>query len=382
MSKSQKDSTDDMKSELDNSSSKNLLKRKKKRDSSISSEHIEKMPIVNNAIKCSICLGEKDLFPFQKLYQCSTCKSYFHLNCYNIFSFPETKEEKISLEKNLEEFKCYRCQQEIEEKKEIECYLCKSHIGIIKKIGNKKYLHHYCHVFFMENLDKPKKGHCKFCSEGNIPILKCEECKKKCHIDCAIYRNIIFYLPFMRNPDMEQFEIDENKFNDPIKFKCENHNKIKYDNFKAKINTNNIEKINSNEIIDKKITGIESTANIENKTEEKNNINKINKDDNINKEKGIISGVINVKIQNSPIKINLGKNISISSINKSMDEEEEDFTINVNNSNNNIEENKDDNEDVEYTPPQIKHEDLDLFDNFNKKNEKFIFPGTFFRYHF
>jgi len=73
----------------------------------------------------------------------------------------------------------------------------------------------------------------------------------------------------MRNPDMEQFEIDENKFNDPIKFKCENHNKIKYDNFKAKINTNNIEKINKNEIIDKKITGIESTANNENKTEEK-----------------------------------------------------------------------------------------------------------------
>ena len=120
----------------------------------------------------------------------------------------------------------------------------------------------------------------------------------------------------------------------------------------------------------------------ENKTEEKNNVNINNKDDNINKEKGIISSVINVKIQNSPIKINLGKNISISSINKSMDEEEEDFTINVNNSNNNIEENKDDNEDVEYIPPQIKREDLDLFDNFNKKNEKFIFPGTFFRYHF
>ena len=63
MSKSQKDSINDMKSDQDSLSNKQLLNRKKKRDSNISSEIFDQNSSSNNEIKCSICLGEEKLIP-------------------------------------------------------------------------------------------------------------------------------------------------------------------------------------------------------------------------------------------------------------------------------------------------------------------------------
>ncbi len=49
---------------------------------------------------------------------------------------------------------------------------------------------------------------------------------------------------------------------------------------------------------------------------------------------------------------------------------------------NNNEEMEEDDEDVEYNPPEIKHEKIDLFDNFKNKNENYTFPGAFYKFHF
>ena len=161
-------------------------------------DNFSKNSVHNNEIRCSICLGEEKLVP--NCYKCITCSSYFHLDCYNFFSFKETKEEKITKE-NIDKFECYRCKEEKKIGMEIKCSVCKVHKGIIKKLEEDKYLHHYCYVFFQDNLNNLKGGVCKFCSHKKISVLKCheEKCKVKCHIQCAIDNNIIFWYSKISN---------------------------------------------------------------------------------------------------------------------------------------------------------------------------------------
>ena len=496
MSKSQKDSVNDMKSDQDSLSNKQLLNRKKKRDSNISSEYNEINSVHNTEIRCSICLGEEKLVPL--CYKCITCSSYFHLDCYNYFSFKETKEEKIDLE-NIDKFECYRCQEERKIGMEIKCYICKVHKGIIKKLDEEKYLHHYCYVFFQDNLNNLKGGVCKFCSHKKIPVLKCheEKCKVKCHIQCAIDNNIIFWLPYMR----EEEKINEKKFNNRITFLCDEHNmdlitnfneyaatmliskndkneqlnesmnklNISQDKNNDKNNNNNdtniqknIEDNNPINIIQKKE---ESDINKNNKNNNEEKENESNKENKMNiekegktpiKERIINSSVINVNIVNeidsineniinkekekdknnlnenntnkskeskdrkdsiesspkTPVKIDLSKNNKISKagssnnlkalnssnnkdiINVSISKDKEknniddefNISINVDIVNNEKkgedDEDYDEDEDLEYKPPEIKHENIDLFENFKNKNEKYILPAAFNKFHF
>ena len=224
MTKSQKDSINDMKSDLDSLSNKQFLNMKKKRSSDI----LDQNPPGNDEIKCSICLGEEKLIP--KCYKCITCSSYFHLDCYNIFIIKETKEEKINEEIALNNFECFRCKEEKKTGMAIKCFVCKNHSGIIKKKEEEKFLHHYCEVFFKDSLNNLKGGICKACSHKKIPVLKCQDikCKEKYHIQCAIKEKIIFCLPFMRN---QELKIDENNFNEKITFYCEIHNDELIKNF-------------------------------------------------------------------------------------------------------------------------------------------------------
>ena len=480
MSKSQKDSINDIKSDQDSLSNKQLLNRKKKRDSNISSEIFDQNSSTNNEIICSICLGEEKLIP--NCFKCSTCSSYFHIECYNLFTFPETKEDKINIENALNNFECYRCKEEKKYGMEFTCYICKRHSGIIKKIEEEKFLHHFCYVFFKDNLNYSKGGNCNKCSRKKIQVLKCEDakCKEKYHIQCAIDHKIIFCLPYMRSGDLK---VDKNNFNEKIPFYCEIHNYDLIKNFKDytltmqiskndKIqpnisetqkneNDNNIEKENNikKNIEEEKNNNSNNKISKESKDNEINNKNE-NKEENreekkpeeekekdINK-KSIITSVINLNVANTndinsnsnsnntlnniitnkkekdqekeekektnsniinsnsksdnnsdsigssqktPVKIDLGKhpgkivsnaklnnsnndiiNISLKKEKSSFIEEEIDININVDKMNiNSNEENEEDDEDVEYNPPEIKHEDIDLFDNFKNRNEKY-----------
>ena len=227
MSKSQKDSKNDHKSDKDTLSKKQLLNKKKKRDSNKSSE-IEQNSSINHEIRCSICLGEEKLLP--KCFKCKTCEAYFHVECYNLFTFPETTEAKIHEGNVLDNFECYRCKKEKEMGVEFRCSVCKGHEDIMKQFEPKKFVHHYCYVFFKDSLDNLKGGICKECNFKKIPALKCEEgkCKEKYHIQCAIKKEIIIWLPFMRGDE----KINPDKFNDKITFLCYEHNKIVLDEFK------------------------------------------------------------------------------------------------------------------------------------------------------
>ena len=487
MQKSQKDSVNDMKSDQDSISNKDLLSHKRKRDSNISSEIVDLKSSPNNEIRCSICLGKENLVP--NIYKCNTCSAYFHLECYNLFSFEETKEEVIFLE-NTANFECFRCKEEKKNGQEINCFMCKNHTGILKKYRENEYIHHYCYVFFKDNLDGSKGGSCKVCSHKKIPVLKCQniKCKEKYHIQCAIDKDIIFWLPYMR----EEEGINPNKFNEKINFYCKEHNDALIKNFNEysltmiisqndknpneKINEENDNNIKSNnkinEITEKIIPKqeINDNNNIEIKKDDNDNKDN-NKESNINlslikdkkesaekinkekeNEKGIIKSVINLKINNNnnmsdsnlnlrntdtcgkedkeknnsinndlntnsnknnenvdsspktPVKINLGKNKSLSSsikasihinndygnalekkessIINNIDDDEDDFSIKLDKVNSDIKEEiiEDDDEDVEYNPPEIKYEDIDLFGNYRNKNEKYVLP--FFKSHF
>ena len=478
MSKSQKDSINDMKSDQDSLSNKQLLNRKKKRDSNISSEIFDQNSSSNNEIKCSICLGEEKLIP--NCYKCSTCSSYFHLECYNLFTFQETKEEKIDKEKALNNFECYRCREEKKYGEEFKCFVCRTHSGIIKKMEENKFLHHFCYVFFKDNLNNLKGGICKLCSRKKIPVLKCEDskCKDKYHIQCAIDQKIIFCLPYMRTDDIK---LDENNFNEKIPFYCDIHNDLLIKNFKEysltvqiskndKIQpeiTEEQKKENDNqEINNKKSNEEEDKNNKDQKEEEEKNNNNTNdnKKEEENKEekkpyedkesskKSIITSVINLNVANevnsnsnininivnninkeneekeksnsnnnlnnnnnsksennndsvqsspnTPVKIDLSKhssknvssvkmnsdinNISLKKEKSSMIEDDIDININVDkmNLNNSNDEDESDEEDMEYTPPEIKHEEIDLFENFKIRNEKYVLPGAFYKFHY
>ena len=443
MSKSQRDSINDIKSDLDSSSNKQFLNRKKKRDPNISSEIIDMQSSLNET-RCSICLGEEKIVP--NCYRCITCSAVFHIECYNLFKFDETKEEILPNTENINNFECYRCKEEKKLETNIKCYACKAHSGIIKKFEEEKYLHHYCYVFFKDGFDVLKGGICKSCAHKKIPVLKCQErnCKEKYHIQCAIDKKIIFWLPYMR----EQEKIKEETFNNQIPFFCAEHNKPLMDNFaefsqtlliskndqhennisqNEKQNNNIINEISNNNIIHlspKKVTEI-------NKTNEKSEINK-KEDENSNEKKGIINTVINInypkeipkqdsdKINKSNSKnniipkveidtkknntnntnlnlnlkknsenfssspqINLGRSSSkaLSNnndiINRTISKTQDDLGIDIDI---NVEE-KEDDDDEEYDPPEISHDKVDLFENFRKKNDKFMIPGSFYKFH-
>ena len=482
MSKSQKDqnSINDLREE--DSISKQYLNRKKKRDSNISSEILEPIIPLNNEIRCSICLGYEKLVP--NCFKCILCSSYFHLECYNLFKLPETK-ENILKEENLPNFECFRCKEEKILSKNITCYLCKNHNGITKKLENDKYLHHYCYVFFKDSLMNKGGGSCKNCSHKKIPVLKCQEtkCKDKYHIQCAIDKQIIFWLPFMREED----KINKEKFNDKILFFCEIHNEDLIKNYNDyyttmllskndkneepinnnNISTNNLEKNleiknndkNNSEIIPQKMPESESNnipneqksikeeKKIENndmneknneKEKDKNNENIIpninlhignNTNNNLNtneKEKEQKKEEIKEKEEtkekeeenadnfeendendknqkdssNTPVKIDLSKHPSRinSSNNKSsnsnndiinviikekekMEEDEVDININLDNKMNSEENEEDEDEDMEIDNPEIKHEDMNLFEIFKNRNEKFLISGSYYKHY-
>ena len=352
MSKSHKDSINDIKSDLDSSSNKQMLGRKKKRDPNISSEIFD-LNSSSNETRCSICLGEEKLVP--NCYKCKTCSAFFHIECYNLFTFAETKEEKISIE-DMNDFECFRCKEEKEIKKEIKCFACKAHSGIIKKYAEEKYLHHYCYVFFKDGFDMLKGGICKMCGHKKIPVLKCQEikCKEKFHIQCAIDKKIIFWLPFMR----EEEKINEEKFNEKIPFLCDEHNKALIDNFAEYSQTmllskndknepeknneqidekqNNDNNNNEKQLSPQKIPEKENNNIINN--EVKNEINMVKEEKAIEKEK-IINTVININVtketksDNNLININKSmRNISI----KEEKEKDKEKEKEKNNSNNNI----------------------------------------------
>ena len=482
MSKSQKDqnSINDLREE--DSISKQYLNRKKKRDSNISSEILEPIIPLNNEIRCSICLGYEKLVP--NCFKCILCSSYFHLECYNLFKLPETK-ENILKEENLPNFECFRCKEEKILSKNITCYLCKTHNGITKKLENDKYLHHYCYVFFKDSLMNKGGGSCKNCSHKKIPVLKCQEtkCKDKYHIQCAIDKQIIFWLPFMREED----KINKEKFNDKILFFCEIHNEDLIKNYNDyyttmllskndkneepinnnNISTNNLEKNpeiknndkNNSEIIPQKIPESESNnipneqksikeeKKIENndmnekdneKEKDKNNENIItninlhignNTNNNLNtneKEKEQKKEEIKEKEEtkekeeenadnfeendendknqkdssNTPVKIDLSKhpsrinssNNKISNSNndiinviikekEKMEEDEVDININLDNKMNSEENEEDEDEDMEIDNPEIKHEDMNLFEIFKNRNEKFLISGSYYKHY-
>ena len=484
MSKSQKDqnSINDLREE--DSISKQYLNRKKKRDSNISSEILEPIIPLNNEIRCSICLGYEKLVP--NCFKCILCSSYFHLECYNLFKLPETK-ENILKEENLPNFECFRCKEEKILSKNITCYLCKTHNGITKKLENDKYLHHYCYVFFKDSLMNKGGGSCKNCSHKKIPVLKCQEtkCKDKYHIQCAIDKQIIFWLPFMREED----KINKEKFNDKILFFCEIHNEDLIKNYNDyyttmllskndkneepinnnNISTNNLEKNleiknndkNNSEIIPQKMPESESNnipneqksikeeKKIENndmnekdnkKEKDKNNENIIpninlhtgnNTNNNLNineKEKEQEKEEIKEKEEtkekeeknadnfeendendknqkdssNTPVKIDLSKHPSrINSSNnklsnsnndiinviikekekEKMEEDEVDININLDNKMNSEENEEDEDEDMEIDNPEIKHEDMNLFEIFKNRNEKFLISGSYYKHY-
>ena len=64
---------------------------------------------LSDGTRCSICLDEEKLVP--NCYKCKACSALFHIECYNLFTFSETEEEKISIEK-MNDFECYRCREE------------------------------------------------------------------------------------------------------------------------------------------------------------------------------------------------------------------------------------------------------------------------------
>jgi hypothetical protein len=160
-------------------------------------------------------------------------------------------------------------------------------------------------------------------------------------------------------------------------------------------------KINNNNNMSDSNLNLRNTDTCGKEDKEKNN--SINNDLNTNSNKN------NENVDSSPktpVKINLGKNKSLSgsikasihinndygnasekkesSIINNIDDDEDDFSIKLDKVNSDIKEEiiEDDDEDVEYNPPEIKRENIDLFGNFINRNEKYILPGAFYKFHF
>ena len=485
------------------SASKKLLNRKTKRENNNNSlESLNNFQVIlANEIRCSICLKYQKFS--SKCYKCSKCLSYFHLECYNLFTFIKDESDKISLNNiNLNDFKCLRCADEIKNNSKYNCYLCGEYDGIIKNYKD-RYLHHYCYIFYPDN---PKNGKCNNCKIKNIPVMKCDYhgCKNKYHMKCALEKGIIFSLPYMRGENDEGNK--KENFNERIPFFCEIHNKEIIDNYtdyinamtqslnekgnnpinesqnkdnnpinnigklntntgkednnleiqnennEQKNNDNNNEEIKENEISNsmslnsddnydsnndsrepnEKSTPVNDYSSNKNNSNEKNSgeiINIISNDNTNNNNNNNINDIINDSVtknnneqndnENNKNENLNNENMSKENINKEKsndinnnDEAEEQFddikmeiepdeknkkNDTENKGAHNIEkkmeedqeenkiidkkENENENENEEYKIPEIKREQIDLFENFRKMNEDYCFPGSFYRFH-
>ena len=86
----------DQKEEIE-SASKKLLNRKTKRENNNNNslESSNNFQVLSpNEIQCSICLKYEKFS--SKCYKCSVCLSYFHLECYILFTFTKDESDKIS----------------------------------------------------------------------------------------------------------------------------------------------------------------------------------------------------------------------------------------------------------------------------------------------
>ena len=295
MSRSQKslNSSIEQKDEVE-SNSKKLLNRKTKRDNNLPLESDIKS-ILANEIRCSICL-EYEKFSSKSCYKCIVCSSHFHLDCYNLFNFPEEKPDTVTLE-NINNFTCARCKEEKENNINIPCNLCGEHDGIMKKKDD-KYIHHYCYVFFKNSLSNVRNGKCKNCKIKNIPVLKCEYhgCKDKYHIKCALEKGIIFSLADLRDDKRKEV------FNEKIHFYCETHNKEMIDNYAQILSAS-----------------VDSMKDKNKKAPDNNPINELQNNDNDNKDTNsniIISEEILSSNKEKDNNINLNKNNNNEEINK------------------------------------------------------------------
>ena len=234
MSRSQKGGNSPNEHRKNGESSKKLLNRKTKRENNNSSLEFQNLQIyLPNEIRCSICL-EYQKFSSNCL-KCMECSSYFHRDCYNLFNIHNEKTDEIKNDNNNPI--CARCKEEkIKNGIKISCYFCKEHDGIIKKLDENKYIHHYCYVFFRENLNNPKTGICKLCKKRNIPTIDCagDKCKERYHIKCALENGLIFSLPFWKDEKNEK-----KTFNDLILFLCRNHNKLTIESYAEYISAMN-----------------------------------------------------------------------------------------------------------------------------------------------
>jgi hypothetical protein len=173
------------------------------------------------------------------------------------------------------------------------------------------------------------------CSHKKIPVLKGQEikCKEKFHIQCAIDKKIIFWLPYMRNEE----KINEENFNEKIPFFCDEHNKALIDKFAeysqniilSKKDKNESEKINEPiaQQKDKKNNNNEKQLSPQKAPEKENNniinnevkneINMTKEEKPIEKEK-IINTVININVEKKSDNnlININKDMSNISIKK------------------------------------------------------------------
>ena len=278
MSKSQKEEID----------SPSLLNRKTKRENNTNSvESLNNNQVfLPNEIRCSICLKYQKFS--SKCYKCSICSSYFHLDCYNLFSLNKDGKETTLNENNmntLNNFTCIRCTEEKKNNSKYICHLCGEHDGIIKKFKDNQYIHHYCYIFFKENLNHPKNGRCNNCKAKNIPTIKCEYhlCKNKYHMKCALEKGIIFSLPFMREENDEGNK--KETFNERIPFFCETHNKDiinSYTDYLYAMTQSLNDKRDNNPINEITYNDNNNNSNNKNNNNDNNNGNNNNNDNNIN----------------------------------------------------------------------------------------------------
>ena len=349
MSKNQKGTTSANEQKEEEENSKKLLNRKTKRETNNQVENINiPLTILKNYIRCSICL-EYELFS-SKCYNCKICSSHFHLDCYNLFNFSEEKTEKIT-NNNLEDFICERCSEEKKGISNISCYICGEHDGIIKKLKENQYIHHYCYVFFKDRLHQVKNGKCNNCKIKNIPVLKCENhgCKEKYHMKCALVKGLIFSLPYLRDEKNEEKEIKES-FNEKIPFFCEVHNKDYIENYAQYI------------------TAMKQSMNDKKIKSDNNPINEIQNENNDNNKDEIISS--NKEKENNSnsekIIINNEQKIGINDENANKNEKEQNKSIS---SNSDIEDNYGSNnseEPSDKTP--VNNYSIEKVNSVNEKN--------------
>ena len=317
MSKSLKglNSPIDQKEEIE-STSKKLLNRKTKRENNNNSlESLNNFQVIlANEIRCSICLKYQKFS--SKCYKCSVCSSYFHLECYNLFTFTNDESDKISENNiNLNNFICLRCMDEKNNNSKYNCYLCGEHDGIIKK-NKDQYIHHYCNIFNIKD-NHPKNSKCNNCKMKKFPVLKCykQECKNKYHLKCALEKGIIFSLSYMRGENDEGNK--KETFNEPILFFCEIHNKDIIDNYTDYIYvmTQSLnDKRDNNPIneIKNKVHNLSSINNNEkintNNEKEKENNNSEIQNDNSNEQKNKDNNNEEIKIKENEINDSLSLN--------------------------------------------------------------------------